>query len=105
MQLLGHKDIRMTLCYVEVTQRDLQREFHIARIARLSASHSHRLPIPSFPNCSATADVPGIRQTLAAARHLLEMYRRQIANATIQRTLRRLDKPLLAVASELDRIE
>jgi hypothetical protein len=30
MQLLGHKDIRMTLRYVEVTQLDLQREFHTA---------------------------------------------------------------------------
>jgi site-specific recombinase XerD len=31
MQLLGHKDIRMTLRYVQVTQQDLQREFHQAR--------------------------------------------------------------------------
>ncbi len=31
MQLLGHKDIRMTLRYVQVTQQDLQREFHRAR--------------------------------------------------------------------------
>ena len=102
MQLLGHKDIRMTLRYVEVSQHDLQREFHTAR---LNASKTHRLPIPSFPDYPATADLPGIRQTLAAARHLLEMYRRQLAHAKIQRTLRRLDKRLLAVAAELDRIE
>jgi hypothetical protein len=102
MQLLGHKDVRMTLRYVEVTQRDLQREFHAAQ---LNASHTHRLSIPSFPNQSATADLPGIRQTLAAARHLLEMYRRQLTDAKIQRTLQRLDKRLLAVTSELDRIE
>jgi hypothetical protein len=31
MQMLGHKDIRMTMRYVQVTQRDLQREFHLAR--------------------------------------------------------------------------
>ena len=31
MQLLGHKDIRMTLRYVGITQQDLQREFHQAR--------------------------------------------------------------------------
>src|SRR2546423_5999750 len=30
MKLLGHKDIRMTLRYVEVTQQDLHREFHQA---------------------------------------------------------------------------
>jgi hypothetical protein len=40
MQLLGHKDIRMTLRYVEVTQQDLQREFHQAR---QNAGHSHRV--------------------------------------------------------------
>src|SRR6266481_9691668 len=32
MQLLGHSDIRMTLRYVQVTQQDLQREFHLARL-------------------------------------------------------------------------
>ena len=30
MQMLGHKDIRMTMRYVEVVQLDLQREFHRA---------------------------------------------------------------------------
>jgi len=101
MQLLGHKDIRMTLRYVEVTQRDLQREFHTAR---LNVAQSHRLPALSVPNCSATADLPGIRQALNAARHLLEMYRRQLSNGTTQRTLGRLDKRLLAVATKLDQL-
>jgi site-specific recombinase XerD len=31
LQMMGHKDIRMTLRYVEVVQRDLQRKFHRAR--------------------------------------------------------------------------
>jgi site-specific recombinase XerD len=101
MQLLGHKDIRMTLRYVEVTQHDLQREFHTAR---LNIAQSHRLPVPSIPNSSATADLPGIRQALNAARHLLENYRRQLSNATTQRTLGRLDKRLLAVTTLLDQL-
>ena len=101
MQLLGHKDIRMTLRYVEVTQHDLQREFHTAR---LHIAQSHRLPVPSIPNSSTTADLPGIRQALNAARHLLENYRRQLSNATTQRTLGRLDKRLLAVATQLDQL-
>jgi hypothetical protein len=46
MKLLGHKDIRMTLCYVEVTQQDLQREFHQAR---QNAAHPHRLPTLALP--------------------------------------------------------
>src|SRR5262249_30788327 len=31
MRMMGHRDIRMTLRYVEVVQLDLQREFHRAR--------------------------------------------------------------------------
>ena len=49
MQLLGHKDIRMTLRYVQVTQQDLQREFHAAR---QNAARPHRLPTLSIPNLS-----------------------------------------------------
>ena len=103
MQLLGHKDIRMTLRYVQVTQQDLQHQFHTAR---LNATQPHCLPIPSIPGCTATtADLPGICQSLAATRHLLEMYRRQITDVRVQRTLQRLDKRLLAVTSQLDRMQ
>ncbi len=102
MRLLGHKDIRMTLRYVEVTQLDLQREFHSAR---RNATQSHRLPTLSLPNLSATADLAAIRQALAATRHVLEMYRRQLTDEKTRRTLQRLDKRLLAVNSQLDQID
>ena len=49
-------------------------------IARQGEGHTHRLSIPSVPNCSATADLPGIRQALNAARHLMEMYRRHLSD-------------------------
>lgn len=101
MQLLGHKDIRMTLRYVQVTQSDLQREFHLAR---QNASQSHQLPALSLPTASASADLPGIQQALVATRHLLEMYRRQFSDEKTRRRLQRLDKRLRAVASQLDRI-
>ena len=101
MQLLGHRDIRMTLRYVQVTQQDLQREFHTARE---NALYLRNLPIPSVRKISRTADLPGIRQALALTRHLLEMYRRQLSDAKIQRKLHRLDKRLHAVASQLDRV-
>jgi len=98
MRLLGHKDIRMTLRYVLVTQQDLQREFHTAR--RLSDS-PHRMPeLPLLPS-PARADLPAIHQALAATRHLLEMYRRQVADDKARRTLQRLDHRLLAIASIL----
>jgi hypothetical protein len=101
MQLLGHKDIRMTLRYVQVTQQDLQREFHTAR---QHAAEPHQVPVLSPPNCPTSADPPGIRQAIAATRHLLEMYRRGLPDQKTRRRLQRLGRRLLAVAEQLDRI-
>lgn len=101
MQLLGHRDIRMTLRYVQVTQQDLQREFHQAR---QNAVHPHRLPTLSLPKGVERADLSGIRQALTATRHLLEMYRRQRSDEKTKRTLERLDRRLRAVASQLERV-
>ena len=99
MQLLGHKDIHMTLRYVEVTQQDLQREFHQAR---QNAAPPHRLPTLPLLKAVPSADLPGIRQALQAAHHLLEMYRRGLSNEQTKRKLQRLDRRLLAVASQLE---
>jgi len=101
MQLLGHRDIRMTLRYTEVTQQDIQREFHQARH---KATQPHRLPEITPPKGAYSAGLPGIRQALAATRHLLEMYRRQVGDEKTQRKLQRLNRRLLAVASLLDPI-
>ncbi len=101
MKLLGHKDIRMTLRYSLITQQDLQREFHQARE---NAAHAHRLPTLALPKDTPSTGLPGIRQALEATRHLLEMHRRQLSDAKTKRKLRRLDRRLLAVASQLDRI-
>ena len=101
MQLLGHRDIRMTLRYVQVTQQDLQREFHQAR---QNAIHPHRLPTLSLPKGVERADLSGIRQALTATRHLLEMYRRHRSDEKTKRTLERLDRRLRAVASQLERV-
>jgi site-specific recombinase XerD len=101
MQLLGHKDIRMTLPYVQVTQQDLQREFHAAR---QRAAQPHQAPVLLVPNCATTTDLPGIHQALDATRHLLEMYRRGLPDEKTRRRLQRLDRRLLDVAKQLDRI-
>ena len=101
MKLLGHKTVRMTLRYVQVTQRDLQREFHLARQNAVQVHHIPELSVTSFP--SAESGLPGILSTLAATRHLLEMYRRQLKDDGASQRLRRLDKRLHSVALELDR--
>jgi len=99
MQLLGHTDIRMTLRYVQVTQQDLQREFHAAR---QHADQLHRMPVLAAPLCAPTANVASIRQAIAAARHLMEMYRRQLNDEKARRQLQRLDHRLLAIVSKLE---
>jgi predicted phage tail protein len=101
MKLLGHTDIRMTLRYVLVTQQDLQREFHQAC---QNAAHVHAVPKLAFPKDIPNAGLPGIRQALEATRHLLEMYRRQLSNEKTRCQLQRLDKRLLTVSSQLQRI-
>src|SRR5205814_5557887 len=70
MQLLGHKDVRMTLRYVQVTQQDLQCEFHRAR---LNTAQLHLIPKLPLPPTTAPprADLPAIRDAIAATRHLL----------------------------------
>ena len=102
MKLLGHKDIKMSLRYVQVTQQDLQREFHQAR---QNAAHPHRLPTLAVPKELPSAALPSVCQALEATRHLLEMYRRQLGNEKTHRRLQRLDKRLLTIASELRRIQ
>jgi site-specific recombinase XerD len=99
MHLMGHKDIRMTLRYLKVTQPDLQREFYKAR---QNTIQPYRLPPLSVS--TATADLPGIHQALAATRHLLEMYRRQLFNDKTRRRLQRLDRRLLDIAQQLQNI-
>ena len=102
MQLLGHKDIRMTLRYVQITQQDLQREYHQARN---NAAQPHRMPVLPLPKNIPGATLPGIHQALEATRHLLEMYRRQVGNEKSKRTIQRLDRRLLAVASQIKQLE
>jgi hypothetical protein len=98
-ELMGHKDIRMTLRYLKVTQPDLQREFYRAR-------HNTVQPycIPPLAVSAVTADLRGIRQALAATRHLLEMYRRQLSNDKTRHRLQRLDRRLLDVDQQLQNI-
>jgi hypothetical protein len=96
---MGHKDIRMTLRYLKVTQPDLQREFYRAR-----HNSAQLYCIPSLSVSTATSDLPGIRHALAATRHLLEMYRRQLSDDKIGRRLQRLDRRLLDVDRQLQNL-
>lgn len=102
MQMLGHRDIRMTLRYVQITQVDLQREYFAAR---LKAAERYTIPQLSAPIGSAAAGLSGIRQALVASCHMVEMYRRQTDDEKISRKLRRLGRRLSAVESEVRELE
>jgi site-specific recombinase XerD len=99
MKLMGHKNLQMTLRYLKVAQPDLQREFYLAR-------HNTPQPycLPSLSISTATPDLPGICQAVAATRHLLEMYRQQFSDDRTRRRLQRLDRRLLDIAQQLQHI-
>ncbi|MDP2997287.1 MAG: tyrosine-type recombinase/integrase [Bryobacterales bacterium] len=93
MKLLGHRTANMTLRYVEITQKDLQREFHLAR-----QNPRHLLPLPASAVAPDPdlADAPTLLQRLSATIRLLDLFRQQ--NGPDQ------DKPLQLLARRLLRI-
>jgi site-specific recombinase XerD len=103
MQLLGHNDIRMTLWYLDVTQQDLQREFHRARQSAASLHPIPKLPLPqtTTPEC---VDLPVIRNALAAVRHLLQLFRLEVQDPSARRKLRRFSQRLLTLDRALDQV-
>lgn len=75
MKMLGHRTARMTLRYVEITQRDLQREFQAARI-----QPRHQMPV--LPTADSASDdliagSPQVRRALATLLGLMDLYRQQ----------------------------
>jgi site-specific recombinase XerD len=103
MQLLGHKDIHMTLLYLDVTQQDLQREFHCARQRAASLHLIPKLPLPQTTT-PERADLPAIRNAIAVVRHLLQLFRLELQDPNARRKLRRLSQRLLTLSHVLDHI-
>jgi hypothetical protein len=69
---LGHRAANMTLRCVEITQQDLQREFHLARV-----TPRHLIPLPpagAAPGPDDT-DAPAVIRHLSAAIRALDLFR------------------------------
>ena len=98
MQLLGHTDPDMTLLYLEVTQPDLQREYHLARTHPRHLAPSPRAP---RPGPLSRADLPCLLDSLDAAQHILEMFRRDLADDSTRRLLDRLGDRLSKIVAQL----
>ncbi len=90
MKLLGHRTANMTLRYVEITQQDLQREFHLAR-----QTPRHLIPLPAaLPSADPEAiDASAVIERISAALRVLDLYRQRnptVSDKAIQLLLRRL---------------
>jgi len=95
MKLLGHKSPEMTLEYLQITQQDLQREFHLAR------THPRHLAPPRIVSASPLrADLASLIDSLKTAQHVLEMFRRSLAEDSARRLLGRLAKRLVKILTE-----
>jgi integrase len=98
MKLLGHSTPKMTLLYAEITQTDLQREFHLAR-----SNPRHLVPPSklSVPPSGPQADLPGVLHSLQAAQHVVEMFRRSLPEGEDRRFLGHLMNRLTKVLARI----
>jgi site-specific recombinase XerD len=95
MKLLGHKNPHMTMEYLEITQQDLQREFQRAR-----SQPRHLAPPPKTPLITR-AGINGVLDSLLAAQHALEMFRRTLPTGTSRTPLDRLSNRLTKILAVL----
>lgn len=74
MKLLGHRTANMTLRYLEITQQDLQREFHLAQ---KNPRYLFPLPASSNPPDPDLADASAVLDRISTAVRLLDLFRQQ----------------------------
>ena len=95
MKLLGHTSPEMTMQYLDVALTDLQREFELAR-----SKPRHLVPQPRVSSVPLRAGLDGLIDSLLAAQHVLEMFRRALPNGTSRRHLDRLSNRLTKILRE-----
>jgi hypothetical protein len=94
MKLLGHTSPEMTVQYLDVTLNDLQRAFELARL-----KPRHLVPQPKV-SFAPRAGLDGVIDSLLAAQHVFEMFRRSLPNDTSRRRLDRLSNRLTKILIE-----
>jgi hypothetical protein len=97
MKLLGHTNPEMTMRYLDVALTDLQREFQLAR-----SKPRHLVPQPKVSSVRTGLD--GVIDSLVAAQHRLEMFRRPFPNADLRNCLDRLSNRLTKIVAEVRRL-
>ncbi len=99
MKLLGHRTANMTLRYVEITQKDLQREFLLAR-----QKPRHLLPLPPAfdPGEPGTVDLATVVERLTGLLRLLELCRKH--DAANDQNVYRLQRRLIRIRAALQKL-
>lgn len=95
MKLLGHTSPEMTMRYLDVALTDLQREFELAR-----SKPRHLAPQPKTSPARLRAGLVGVIDSLLAAQHVLEMFRRTLPEGTSRHCLNRLSNRLTKIVTE-----
>lgn len=95
MKLLGHTNPEMTMRYVDVALTDLQREFHQAR-----THPKYLVPQPKASSARLRVGLEGVIDSLLAAQHVLEMFRRPLPNGSSRSCLDRLSNRLTKILTE-----
>jgi integrase len=99
MKLLGHTSPEMTMLYIEVALNDLQREFQQARL-----KPRHLVPQPKTSFAYIRAGLHGVIDSLQAAQHALEMFRRALPIGAARSCLNRLSNRLTKIATEVSKL-
>ncbi len=100
MKLLGHVDPAMTMRYVDVALTDLQREFQLAR-----SKPRHLAPQPKTSTAPVRTGLDGLIDSLIAAQHVMEMFRRSLHNGNARNRLLRLSIRLIKILAEIRKLQ
>jgi len=95
MKLLGHSSPDMTMLYLDIVLTDLQREFHLAR-----SQPRYLAPQPKLSSASTRTGLEGLIDSLLAAQHILEMFRRSLPAGAPRRHLDRLSNRLTKIVAK-----
>ena len=95
MKLLGHVDPEMTMRYVDIALTDLQREFDQAR-----SKPRYLTPQPTASSPQLRAGLDGLIDSLIAAQHALEIFRRPVPKSDSRSCLDRLANRLSKILRE-----
>ena len=100
MKLLGHVDPAMTMRYVDVALTDLEREFQLAR-----SKPRHLAPQPKTSTAPVRAGLDGLIESLIAAQHVMEMFRRSLPDGNARKRLLRLSIRLIKILAEIRKLQ